>query len=119
MSEKKYSETVESTAEVIIDEPTDYVSETETVIDSVIIEQVTEPVAEIAEEVIVKGVVADCGKLNVRHEPTSDSKVITTISSGTEVEIIDNGESTDEFYKICTAVGVEGFCMRKFINILE
>ena len=114
MSEKKYSETVEPASDVIVDDATEYTAETETVKDSVIVEQVTD----IVEDVIVKGVVTDCGKLNVRREPTSDSKVITTISSGTEVEI-NNEESTDEFYKICTAVGVEGFCMRKFINILE
>ena len=118
MSEKKYSETVEPASDVIVDDTTKYTAETETVIDSVVIEQVTEPVAEIDEEAIVNGVVVDCGKLNVRQEPSSDSKIVTIIPGGTEVEI-NNEESTDEFYKICTAAGIEGFCMRKFIDILE
>jgi hypothetical protein len=31
--------------------------------------------------------------------------------------MIDEKESTEEFYKVCTAAGIEGFCMKKFIAI--
>jgi len=41
--------------------------------------------------------------------------VICTINCHAEVEI-DELESTDDFYKICTASGVEGYCMKKFIR---
>ena len=62
------------------------------------------------------GVVTDCLRLNVRVAPRSDAEVITTIDASTDV-FIEESESTDEFYKICVASGVEGFCMRKYITV--
>lgn len=64
----------------------------------------------------VVGVVTDCVRLNVRKRPESTAEVITTIDCLTEV-VIDEEQSTDGFYKICTAAGIEGFCMKKFIVI--
>lgn len=63
----------------------------------------------------VMAVVTDCQKLNVREEPKADAKVIEKIDVNSEV-MIDMTESTDEFYKIHTASGLEGFCMRKYIK---
>ena len=71
---------------------------------------------EITEPVSIKGVVTNCLQLNVREAPRSDAKVLFVIDSLSEVAIYEN-ESTDEFYKICTASGLEGFCMKKFIAI--
>lgn len=62
------------------------------------------------------GVVANCLRLNVRKEPKSDGSIICTIECLTEVTI-DEKESTNDFYKICTVSGIEGFCMKKFIAI--
>jgi len=31
--------------------------------------------------------------------------------------MIDENESTEEFYKVFTIAGIEGFCMKKFIAI--
>ena len=81
-----------------------------------------EPVAEIkAEPVVVEkpkiGVVVDCTKLNVRKKPHANATIVTVITCETELEIIE-AESTKDFYKICTAAGVEGFCMKRFISIL-
>lgn len=69
-----------------------------------------------AEKMTVSGIVTDCVKLNVRSEPdgTDTNNVITTIDALTEVEI-DMKESTDTFFKIRTADGIEGFCMREYI----
>lgn len=64
-----------------------------------------------------KGVVADCTKLNVRAEAKSDAEVICTITRDTELEI-DERASTRDFYKVCTAAGVEGYCMKRFITIM-
>lgn len=64
----------------------------------------------------ILGVVVDCEKLNVREEANAEADVVCTIPVGTEV-MINEEESTDEFYKICTGAGVEGFCMKKFIDI--
>lgn len=64
-----------------------------------------------------QGVVTDCLKLNVRKEPDSEAEVIGQITAATKLEVYEN-ESTDEFYKICTYSGIEGYCMKKFISIL-
>ena len=64
----------------------------------------------------VRGVVVGCYNLNVRTGPRKDFDVICEIPSESEVEI-DESESFADFYKICTASGVEGFCMKKFIEV--
>lgn len=62
------------------------------------------------------GAVSGCVRLNVRETPSIDGEVVAIIKKGEVVEIFEE-ESTDEFYKVCTATGAEGFCMRKFITI--
>ena len=62
------------------------------------------------------GKVVDCVKLNVREEPSTKASVVFEINVGSVV-FIDETCSTDEFYKICTEHGVEGYCMKKFIEI--
>lgn len=62
------------------------------------------------------GKVVDCVKLNVREEPNAKAFVVFEIPVGSMV-FIDENCSTDEFYKICTEHGVEGYCMKKFIEI--
>lgn len=64
-----------------------------------------------------QGVVTDCIKLNVRVEPSSTADVVCEITVATKLVVYEN-ESTDEFYKICTYSGVEGYCMKKYITIL-
>lgn len=68
------------------------------------------------ETVMASGVVTDCRKLNIRKEPDPNADVISVIPVSTEV-IIDVEASTDDFYKVCIAAGVEGFCMKKYIAI--
>lgn len=62
------------------------------------------------------GKVVGCVKLNVREEPSTKADVVFEITLGSTV-FIDEACSTDEFYKICTEHGVEGYCMKKFIEI--
>lgn len=69
-----------------------------------------------ANEEIKIGVVANCNKLNVREKPNLNAAIVCEINSKTEL-VIDEGESTDEFYKVFTASGIEGFCMKKFITV--
>lgn len=73
-------------------------------------------VEEYAKDEPTSGIVTDCLKLNIRKEPSPNSRIVCAIDCLTEV-IIDEKESTDEFYKICTVSGIEGFCMKKFITI--
>jgi len=65
---------------------------------------------------ILLGIVTGCEKLNVRKEPSSTAAIICEIENRTEV-MIEEVESTEDFYKVCTASGIDGFCMRKFIEI--
>ena len=68
------------------------------------------------EEVVITGSVT-AEKLNVREEPVVDpNNILGTIDKGVEV-IIDVEESTDDFYKVCTAKGLEGFCMKQYIQV--
>mgnify|MGYP001336233650 CR=1 FL=1 len=62
------------------------------------------------------GFVTNCKKLNVRKEPKTDSDIVCEIDYQTEL-MIDENESTEEFYKVFTTTGIEGFCMKKFIEI--
>lgn len=66
------------------------------------------------------GVVSNCVKLNVRREPSVDSEVITIIESSTEV-LVNKDESTEDWYKVylTDGNGVEGFCMKEFISLMQ
>jgi hypothetical protein len=62
------------------------------------------------------GFVTNCKKLNVREEPRIDSAIVCEVDYQTEL-MIDENESTEEFYKVFTTAGIEGFCMKNFITI--
>lgn len=63
----------------------------------------------------VTGVVANCSKLNVRAEPSLFADVVGVLDAETEFKI-DVAQSNRDWFKICTAIGVEGYCMSKFVN---
>lgn len=82
-------------------------------------ETVEETVEEVVEEPVkedVIGVVAGCSKLRVREAASANAKVLCEISENSEV-IVNEEESTKDFYKVCTEAGVEGFCMKKYITV--
>lgn len=67
---------------------------------------------------VVTGKVTDCGQLNVRRAPSMNATVMCTIDRDAEVTV-DEGKSTAEWYRVCTAAGVNGFCMKKYITISQ
>lgn len=82
-------------------------------------ETIEEPVVEeTVEEVPVSltGVVSGCKKLNVRKLPSPYEEVLCVLNEKTKVEI-DEVNSTEDFYKVTTVSGVEGYCMKKFITV--
>ena len=88
-----------------------------------IIEEAAEPVDQPVEESPKKetkvGIVANCKKLNLRRSPLKDSdgaNIITVLLPGVAV-VIDEDESTPNFYKVTTDTGLEGYCMRQFIEV--
>ena len=62
------------------------------------------------------GIVVNCIKLNVRKEPNKTSDIIQIIDALTEVRVIVK-DSTYNFYKVILSSGVEGYCMKKFIEL--
>lgn len=64
------------------------------------------------------GIVTDCLKLNIRKEPDKDSEVVVVVTCLDELKI-DPDASTDDWYAVCTAAGIEGFCMKKFVAVRQ
>lgn len=63
----------------------------------------------------VHGVVVNCSKLNIREEPTVESNVVCVLDVKSEIEI-DVTKSDNEWFKVYTVTGIEGYCMRKFVD---
>lgn len=62
------------------------------------------------------GVVVNCVKLNVRSEADIDADVVTVLPAKTEISI-DLNKSTKEWFSVCTATGIDGYCMKKFVEV--
>lgn len=82
------------------------------------IQDVIGPIEAVEPKQPITGIVTDCIRLNVRSGPSIDSDVLCELLSNTEVQI-NESESSDDFYKIYTVAGIEGFCMKKFIEVKE
>lgn len=74
-----------------------------------------DPETQIEVETVV-GTVVDCEKLNVRVAPNADATAVTTIAKSTVV-VIDEACSTEDWFKVYTEAGVDGYCMKKFIKV--
>lgn len=66
----------------------------------------------------VIGIVVGCGRLRVREDPFNDAEVLTEIPVGTTV-IVNTSEYDEDFFKVTLECGMEGYCMKKFIEIEE
>lgn len=91
------------------------VQDVEVKIEEIVNETIEEVVEENRKDIL--GIVVDCDKLNVRKEPSINADIVCMIDASTNL-IVDYESSTDEFYKICTYAGIEGYCMKKFVKIL-
>lgn len=69
-----------------------------------------------APKVDIVGNVVGCTSLNMRENPDRSAPIITVIPAGTEV-VIDMEQSISEFYKVSNAAGIEGYCMKQYIQI--
>ncbi len=63
----------------------------------------------------VEGVVVNCAKLNVRAEPNVEGEVVCVLDVMSEIKI-DTTKSDNEWFKVHTATGIDGYCMRKFVD---
>ena len=62
------------------------------------------------------GIVTNCVRLNVRETPIITAKILSEVDVNSKL-MIDETESTEEWFKIYTETGIEGFCMKKFIAV--
>lgn len=62
------------------------------------------------------GMVANCEKLRLRSAPNTGDNVIAELNCGTVLSI-DEENSTGGFYKVRTNTGVEGYCMKPFVDL--
>ena len=118
-------EEVTEVTEETIEENTEEVNET--------IEQVEETTEEVTEEVTepdvivpsiennvenneVIGKISGFEKLYVRKEASKDSEPIGIVTDKDDLSI-DVAHSTDDFYKVITSNGLEGYCVKEFVKI--
>ena len=62
------------------------------------------------------GIVVNCPRLRVREHPSINAVVAAEIDEGSEV-VINEDKSTEEFYSVITATGLEGYCMKDYIQL--
>ncbi len=55
-------------------------------------------------------------RLHIHEEPNLKSMVICKVRYLTDL-LVDPEESTEDFYKVFTATGVEGFCEKEFVTL--
>ena len=122
MSDKKHYTQYDDGDKMLLDATDEIVEEIEEVNDSVedaieIDDSVSaDEIVEETESPSLIGVVSGCAKLNIRKESniTSDPVCIVPEKS---VLLIDQDLSTDEWYKVYTETGMEGFCMKKYVTV--
>ena len=81
-----------------------------------VVEKVEAPVERVKAEVVVEATVVGCTLLNVRAEAKADAEVVCIVKEGDVVHVTKK-ESTRDFYKVCTAAGIEGFCVKQYIKL--
>lgn len=89
----------------------------EEIIEQEVVEK--ETIEEPVKEEICTGTVIKCAMLNIRKKPVKDEKkspAIDVIKVGSKVTI-DKEASTNGWYKVTTANGNIGFCMKEYIKI--
>lgn len=79
------------------------------------VNMVKETVETVALPNTVKGTVAHCAKLNVRKSPVVNSEIVCVLDVQSEIEI-DVKKSTENWFYVCSATGVEGYCMKQYID---
>lgn len=112
-------EPVEQEVETVVEAPAETPAESAVEI-QMAIEEVAEPEVLTPEESEepnpFTAVVVGCAKLNVREEPAPNGAVIAVIDASNEVVVYDS-ESFGNYYKICTAAGIQGYCVKDYLKL--
>lgn len=119
-STDKVNETVEQVEETA-NEVEESTNETEETTEEVT-EEVTKPevivpsIEDGVENNEVIGKISGFEKLYVRKEANKDSEPVGIVTSKDDLSI-DVVHSTDDFYKVITSNGLEGYCVKEFVKI--
>ena len=119
-STDKVDETVEQVEETV-NEVEESINETEETTEEVT-EEVTEPevivpnIEDSVENNEVIGKISGFEKLYVRKEANKDSEPVGIVTDKDDLSI-DVIHSTDDFYKVITSNGLEGYCVKEFVKI--
>lgn len=119
-STDKVDETVEQVEETV-NEVEESINETEETTEEVT-EEVTEPevivpnIEDSVENNEVIGKISGFEKLYVRKEANKDSEPVGIVTDKDDLSI-DIIHSTDDFYKVITSNGLEGYCVKEFVKI--
>ncbi len=114
-STRSLSDTTDSFEEVV---STDVEATEETVIPEEEINTDTPVTVESEEKpAMTIGVVANCHKLNIRPFPSIDNTPVCVVSEGDPL-VLNKEKSTDGWYAVYTEAGVEGFCMKQYVEII-
>ena len=114
------NETVEQVEETVneVEESTNETEETK----EEVTEEVTEPevivpsIKNNVENNEVIGKISGFEKLYVRKEASKDSEPVGIVTDKDDLSI-DVNHSTDDFYKVITSNGLEGYCVKEFVKI--
>lgn len=119
-STNEVNETVEQVEETV-NEVKESTNETEETKEEVT-EEVTEPevivpsIENNVENNEVIGKISGFEKLYVRKEASKDSEPVGIVTDKDDLSI-DVAHSTDDFYKVITSNGLEGYCVKEFVKI--
>lgn len=117
---KEVNETIEQIEETV-NEVEESTNETEETTEEVT-EEVTEPevivpsIENNVENNEVIGKISGFKKLYVRKEASKDSEPVGIVTDKDDLSI-DVARSTDDFYKVITSNGLEGYCVKEFVKI--
>lgn len=106
-------ETITTTAATEV-EPVEIKMEYETPVERVYVNETVETPK--PKTKVVTGTVTGCNRLNVRLESADGAEIVAIINRDSKVKI-DPVESTDDWFKVTTTDGVEGYCMCKFVSV--
>ena len=117
---EEVNETVEQVEETVneVEESTNEAEETT----EEVTEEVTEPevivpsIENNVENNEVIGKISGFEKLYVRKEASKDSEPVGIVTDKDDLSI-DVAHSTDDFYKVITSNGLEGYCVKEFVKI--
>lgn len=119
-STEEVNETIEQVEETVneVEESTNETEETT----KEVTEEVTEPevivpsIENNVENNEVIGKISGFEKLYVRKEASKDSEPVGIVTDKDDLSI-DVSHSTDDFYKVITSNGLEGYCVKEFVKI--